>query len=262
MNFSEKLIKLRKEKGLSQEELGEKLNVTRQTISKWELGQTTPEMSKLVEISKLFEVTLDELTQDVEHVIVEDNNIEKNHTKRNTIIIILLVVALLALVVFGVNKICKNFVGGIFGGALDAQNAAMSQAQGMQDILGNIIQGSQNLLEQQTGNQEDFLEQAMQMGQNLINNSGFDQEVFNTTYEAYNGTKSGFLVKNLIDKIVTNNKKEENKIITVIYQGVSVNEPKEIQSLKTKFEDTTQYEVSFEYDENGYIYQADIMDLN
>ena len=48
MKFNEKLIKLRKEQGLSQEELGEKLNVTRQTVSKWELGETTPEMSKLL----------------------------------------------------------------------------------------------------------------------------------------------------------------------------------------------------------------------
>ena len=53
MKFNEKLMKLRRAKGLSQEELGEQLNVTRQTISKWELGQTTPEMESLVEIGKL-----------------------------------------------------------------------------------------------------------------------------------------------------------------------------------------------------------------
>ena len=53
MKFNEKLIKLRKEKLLSQEELAEKLGVTRQTISKWELEQTTPDMDKLQQISKL-----------------------------------------------------------------------------------------------------------------------------------------------------------------------------------------------------------------
>ena len=46
MKFNEKLINLRKQKGLSQEELGYKLNVTRQTVSKWELGETTPEINK------------------------------------------------------------------------------------------------------------------------------------------------------------------------------------------------------------------------
>lgn len=58
MNFNEKLIELRKKEGLSQEELGYKLNVTRQTISKWELGQTTPDMDKLSEISNLFGISV------------------------------------------------------------------------------------------------------------------------------------------------------------------------------------------------------------
>ena len=62
MKFSEKLMSLRKSKGMSQENLAEKLNVTRQTISKWELDQTTPDLNKLLEISKLFEISIDELT--------------------------------------------------------------------------------------------------------------------------------------------------------------------------------------------------------
>lgn len=61
MNFNEKLMELRKQKGWSQEELGNRLNVTRQTVSKWELAQTTPEMDKLIEISQLFDISLDEL---------------------------------------------------------------------------------------------------------------------------------------------------------------------------------------------------------
>lgn len=61
MKFNENLIKLRKEKGLSQEELGTKINVARQTISKWELGETTPEMEKLIDLSKIFQISIDEL---------------------------------------------------------------------------------------------------------------------------------------------------------------------------------------------------------
>lgn len=64
LKFNEKLIKLRKASGLSQEELGDKLNVSRQTISKWELGETTPEMDKLGELSNLFEISIDELVKD------------------------------------------------------------------------------------------------------------------------------------------------------------------------------------------------------
>ena len=59
--FAEKLTGLRKSKGWSQEELGDKLGVTRQTISKWELGSTTPEMEKIAMLSDLFGITTDEL---------------------------------------------------------------------------------------------------------------------------------------------------------------------------------------------------------
>lgn len=79
MKFNEKLIKLRKAAGLSQEELGNKLNVARQTVSKWELGETTPEMNKLEELSNLFEVTIDELVKDnsIPNVITKEMNQEK-----------------------------------------------------------------------------------------------------------------------------------------------------------------------------------------
>lgn len=59
MNFSEQLIYLRKQHGLSQEQLGEKIGVTRQTVSKWELGDTTPEMTKLIQLSDLFDIPID-----------------------------------------------------------------------------------------------------------------------------------------------------------------------------------------------------------
>lgn len=61
MKFSEKLAELRRSKGWSQEQLGEQLGVTRQTISKWELGTTTPDMDKLAAMSDLFAITTDEL---------------------------------------------------------------------------------------------------------------------------------------------------------------------------------------------------------
>ncbi len=61
MSFHEKMIELRKSNGLSQEELGYMLGVTRQTISKWETGQTTPEMDKLIALSALFKISIDEL---------------------------------------------------------------------------------------------------------------------------------------------------------------------------------------------------------
>jgi transcriptional regulator with XRE-family HTH domain len=64
MEFNNKLYELRKQKGLSQEELANRLNVSRQTVSKWEVGESTPDMEKLVAMSDLFGVSLDELVLD------------------------------------------------------------------------------------------------------------------------------------------------------------------------------------------------------
>ena len=64
MKFCEKLQKLRKEKGYSQEQLADLLDVSRQSVSKWESGTTYPEMDKLLSLCKIFDVTLDDLTND------------------------------------------------------------------------------------------------------------------------------------------------------------------------------------------------------
>ena len=61
MDFAQKLLNLRTQSGYSQEALAEKLNVSRQAISKWELGTTLPETEKVIAISDFFKVSLDYL---------------------------------------------------------------------------------------------------------------------------------------------------------------------------------------------------------
>ena len=61
MKFSEQLVKLRKEKGMSQEDLANNLNVSRQAVSKWESNTSFPETDKIVAICKLFDCSMDEL---------------------------------------------------------------------------------------------------------------------------------------------------------------------------------------------------------
>lgn len=60
--LSEKIYTLRRKNGLSQEQLAEKIGVSRQAISKWEGGLSTPELDKLKALSECFQVTIDELT--------------------------------------------------------------------------------------------------------------------------------------------------------------------------------------------------------
>ena len=81
MKFNEKIIMLRKNKNLSQEDLGNELGVARQTISKWELGETTPEMDKLIKMSEIFEITLDDLIKDTEPDI-DKNNANNTNTQK------------------------------------------------------------------------------------------------------------------------------------------------------------------------------------
>ena len=75
MKFDEKLMSLRKAKGWSQEELANKIGVSRQTISKWESSQTIPDMNKLMELSKIFEISVDEL--------INEENKDENKNKVN-----------------------------------------------------------------------------------------------------------------------------------------------------------------------------------
>ena len=77
MKFGEKLQKLRKENGLSQEQLAEKLNVSRQAISKWEMG-TIPDMENVVKIGRYFDCSLDYLmNNELDSKRKQDEQIQK-----------------------------------------------------------------------------------------------------------------------------------------------------------------------------------------
>ena len=81
MEFNEKLQELRKQRGLTQEELAEKLYVSRTAISKWESGRGYPNIESLKAISKFFSVTVDELlsTDEILTIAEEDNKRKEKH---------------------------------------------------------------------------------------------------------------------------------------------------------------------------------------
>ena len=83
MEFNEKLQELRKNKGLTQEELAEALYVSRTAISKWESGRGYPSIDSLKEIAKYFSVTIDELlsTDEVLTIAEKDNKQKEKHLK-------------------------------------------------------------------------------------------------------------------------------------------------------------------------------------
>ena len=86
MTLGERLTELRKKQNLSQEDVAEKLNVTRQTVSKWELDQSTPDFDKIIPICKLYSITSEELltgrkadanNDNIEYSLMTDEEIKK-----------------------------------------------------------------------------------------------------------------------------------------------------------------------------------------
>lgn len=79
MEIGNKMIQLRKRDNLSQEDLAQKVGVTRQTISKWELGETSPDISQAKKIANVFHISLDELVcNDISNILINKvSNTEK-----------------------------------------------------------------------------------------------------------------------------------------------------------------------------------------
>ena len=121
MEFSEKLITLRKGRNLTQEQLAEQLNASRQSISKWESGQVIPEVEKIVELSKVFNVTLDYLLKpsEIDELSVKTDmleqqqkqllNREQTRTKVFKNILYSAAIYLICFAVFFVIVVCRVF---------------------------------------------------------------------------------------------------------------------------------------------------------
>ena len=113
--LSEKIYTLRRKSGLSQEQLAEKIGVSRQAISKWEGGLSTPELDKLKALSEYFQVTMDELICDqISNAIPSEVRQEKASATDNgsKIGIILCLIGAFCLVLFGILMIVNPSVAG------------------------------------------------------------------------------------------------------------------------------------------------------
>ena len=85
MNLGNKILELRKRQQLSQEKLGEKVGVTRQTISNWELNETMPDTKQLIALSKTLSISIDELVgNDIQSVLEQKvDNVEEKIMKND-----------------------------------------------------------------------------------------------------------------------------------------------------------------------------------
>lgn len=223
MKFGDKLTLLRKRNGLSQEELGEKLNVTRQTVSKWELGQTKPDTDKLMEISKLLNVDFNIIIDDTLSLEGINNNNNNNNSSNSKVVIddevrprkwllVILIVIAIGIIIFLLNGYVTN---------------KKSEEEEFFDLFGSFS--------------------------DLFDMGDFDKSSFNNSFEFKTGTNMGASVSSLLDDVITNNKKNKKHIITVIFGELNSSNPNEIKNAKKNIETFTNYEISMDYDEDGYV---------
>lgn len=101
MTIGERLLNLRKERNLSQEELANELNVSRQSISKWETNQSMPDFDKIVSLCEYFEITTDELLTGTKDIVeAKEMNNKSNYARNIAISVGLYIFSLAALILF------------------------------------------------------------------------------------------------------------------------------------------------------------------
>ena len=111
MSLGEKLLKLRKKKGLSQEDVADILHVTRQTVSKWETDQSMPDFDKVVPICNLYEISTEELFHDEvsvskneENIHIEDTISQQNYHRKKalftTVAVMLYILSVVVIIFF------------------------------------------------------------------------------------------------------------------------------------------------------------------
>lgn len=244
MKFEEKLMLLRKKSMLSQEQLAEKLDVTRQTVSKWELGQSKPDMDKLTAMSKLFNVSIDVLTND-EEIIDSDTSVKNEEkpkkrgmvVKRKFVLYILIVILIAASTTLAVR----------IGNNIKAENEKREQEK--------------HAIKDDLKRRQEKIDKKIQDTQQQSEDKKKENEKasFNRTYEIAAGTASKTRVSWTLDDVMTNNKKNSDRLIEVVFNetsyGTSSDEIVKIKSLLKDFEgyNIVNYEVSFDYSEDGYI---------
>ena len=97
-----------------------------------------------------------------------------------------------------------------------------------------------------------------------INDMINEQEInsFNSKFEIRSGTQYKSTINFILDDVVTNNKKNKDMLITVVYRDTNTTDPDTIVNVKQSLQDWTKYEVKLDYDNNGYVNKVTIEDIN
>lgn len=97
----------------------------------------------------------------------------------------------------------------------------------------------------------DIINNPMEKGYEMLDK--FEIDSFNSKFEFRAGQNYGSSVMHVLDDVITNNKKNQNHVITVVFEDLSTTDPEEIKKAKKNFDEWTKYEISVDYDDNGYV---------
>lgn len=225
MKLEEKITKLREQNNLSTEELSKTLDITEETLNNWEKGIEKPteeQIKKLCEILKIEPKELNEPPIE-ENIQEKSSSVEKREENkfetpndfkpRKWLLIILIVIALVISIVL-INK------------AINVYNESKKNHTGIFDSFFG-----------------DFTEEREK----------FDSDFFNSDYEFHKGTQTEDSVKDLLDDVITNNKKNKDHLITIVYETHNTTDSEEITNIKNEITENKKYEVLLDYDEKQYI---------
>lgn len=142
MTFGENLVSLRKRKSVSQEQLAEVLGLTRQTVSKWELNQSTPDLQYIVQMSEYFNVSLDYLIKGKETTLTEVPKQEKEDDcdKKSNYVIGYKWIFVFGLVLVGVSMV--GMMTYVVCAAIDPQDYLMNDR--VYSGLAGFLRGTQS----------------------------------------------------------------------------------------------------------------------
>ena len=115
MKINEKIYLLRKKHNLSQEELANKLNVSRQTVSKWETGESCPDFDKIVPLCEIFEISTEELIRD-KKIEINDEKDEKVDVKKAVMISISIFLYFISIISLIIGEVYFNLNEGLLVG--------------------------------------------------------------------------------------------------------------------------------------------------
>lgn len=263
MSFSENLMRLRKAKGLSQEEFANEINVSRQTVSKWELGTSTPEMDKLMQMANFFNISVDDLVngEDVTSKVSNktennnqnqsvDNNTNINYESKKSsstlakIFVVLLIGAIITIITILIILLIRDF---------NEKNDTKSTNNKASNVSSNIIENKienkidNNVSNNTQNNVENKIENRIE---NKVENNITPSE-FNSGY--HNGRTEGEDVEKDLSKVITSNKTNKSIKINVEYNGKATSDPDEITEIKKSIDLDSYYEITLDYDNDGYI---------